>query len=852
MPVVVRNSAYANTSGATTPVLVSPETRLLFDRPRSQTVSQPIRGISGIQDDFNDGVLNTSLWATSYGTYGEANGRAFVQSAAQSYSGIQSRLIYTFDRFSIRVFPAPMADTMYGYTGVWFTTTEAAAGTDVGFIHEPVPNMLSFRTRVSYDDPTAVNITYDPVAHAYWRLRVDGASLIWETSPNAQTWTIQRTITTPTWLSGSSTTKVLLESYRSTGTTQVAEFENANITNPYDTYYGQTSMASASTLTAGALLETPSQTSMSSVSSFGSAATLALPAASGMASSSDFSASAVRATPATTAMASSSSLAVAGIRTTTTAASLTSASSLAGASSRLTTAAADFTSASTIAASPIATTPATALLASASTLTASGVATATSSTWLTSLSSMTAASAQGLVASAGLSSASVMTAAVYVVTPAGAAFQATSQLSTAAQVVAQAGALMSVASMLNASGLRTTAGASQLSSSSSVAASSLRTTYGAASWSSLSQLVAAGVRVLDVQTSLAAESGLAAEFQLTAQAETFLVAQSELAVNATRVVLSVSSLASASSLGVMATRGVAVAAMLTGFSDFDMLPQISQPGAADMDAVSEVILELGREKTAFATLSSESEFDAEIIRTSEAGVIMAAGTALLADGRRTTRVTTTFIGVSTLPAKATQREIAQVGFWVSSEFDPGTPSQNGSGGVSLSGASDLVATMYRGRFGRSTFSSVSALTLGARSEYSASVVLAALSSMTSNGVRRADLLVTFSAATQLLANGEKKLLGDAALTVSSGWTAAALQIQLSRAALISQSAMSVQVDNDRALRSFMQSFSSLYAEAVIFPLVFAARHQVIPRMPPSGITQGGSQSGVVLTEGGSA
>lgn len=78
-----------------------------------------------------------------------------------------------------------------------------------------------------------VTITYDAVAHAYWRIRETGGNVIWETNPsrNPGTWTVQRTLATPAWVTSS---YIILDAghWDVTVADTVVYFDNLNVPPP--------------------------------------------------------------------------------------------------------------------------------------------------------------------------------------------------------------------------------------------------------------------------------------------------------------------------------------------------------------------------------------------------------------------------------------------------------------------------------------------------------------------------------------------------------------------------------------------------------------------------------------------
>ena len=90
---------------------------------------------------------------------------------------------------------------------------------------------MGLYSRVGYADAGALFPAYDPVVHAWLRLREDAGSLYWETSPDGQSWTVRRTAATPAW-AGQSNLSLLFEAHRDAGTADFAELDSLNISRP--------------------------------------------------------------------------------------------------------------------------------------------------------------------------------------------------------------------------------------------------------------------------------------------------------------------------------------------------------------------------------------------------------------------------------------------------------------------------------------------------------------------------------------------------------------------------------------------------------------------------------------------
>jgi hypothetical protein len=179
-------------------------------------------------DDFTTDQL-ASLWPGSYGTVSVSSGLLHVN-ADTGYSGAVSDDVYRINGSHIQVqaFPAALNG---GTTNVIseMSVNTTTAGTDALFSCNVATGQLGLLSRTGYFDPDGVYITYSAVDHAYWRLRVSGGKMFWDTSPDGSDWTIQRTATAPSWAITDSDLKAQLLGHRDDGTTNTADWDNFNV-----------------------------------------------------------------------------------------------------------------------------------------------------------------------------------------------------------------------------------------------------------------------------------------------------------------------------------------------------------------------------------------------------------------------------------------------------------------------------------------------------------------------------------------------------------------------------------------------------------------------------------------------
>ncbi|MFE2539047.1 hypothetical protein [Actinacidiphila glaucinigra] len=142
-------------------------------------------------------------------------------------------------------YPGLMASTGFEMTGTTFYAEAAAmptGGSNASFsavVLGPTDNGTLVRTKfnggtllfescVSYTDASPVTLPYDPVAHRWWRFREAAGTFYWETSPDAATWTVRRSLATPQWLKTAGL-RINFEGYSDTGNdATAAEVDNIN------------------------------------------------------------------------------------------------------------------------------------------------------------------------------------------------------------------------------------------------------------------------------------------------------------------------------------------------------------------------------------------------------------------------------------------------------------------------------------------------------------------------------------------------------------------------------------------------------------------------------------------------
>ncbi|MFC8277189.1 hypothetical protein ACFUJR_32595 [Streptomyces sp. NPDC057271] len=179
-----------------------------------------------LRDPFDDGVVDAVLWPQSYGGVTEADGRARIP-CTQDYAGLWSAASWSlaWGQVAARVHPPAAGGGSLASVSVLVLTD--VSGTNAGIIVDGAAGVLGLYLRDGWSDPGALFPAYDPVAHAWLRLREDGGTLYWEAATDGTTWTVLRSASSPDWVSDPSLS-LLIEAHRDAGVDDVAEIEALN------------------------------------------------------------------------------------------------------------------------------------------------------------------------------------------------------------------------------------------------------------------------------------------------------------------------------------------------------------------------------------------------------------------------------------------------------------------------------------------------------------------------------------------------------------------------------------------------------------------------------------------------
>ncbi|MFE5853208.1 hypothetical protein ACFQ61_08300 [Streptomyces sp. NPDC056500] len=182
---------------------------------------------SDVVDKFTTGIgAAFSYWG---GTSWSATGRRAVVPANDEYAGLMAhepRYEITNSTFYFEVVSLPSGGTGTSFYAMVLGPTDN--GTFIRTTYTVATGMLTFENCIDYVDASPTTLAFDPAAHRWWRFRETGGTVYWETSPDAASWTVRRSMAVTQWLRFG-TLRTNFEAYADTGSvTTPAEVDNVN------------------------------------------------------------------------------------------------------------------------------------------------------------------------------------------------------------------------------------------------------------------------------------------------------------------------------------------------------------------------------------------------------------------------------------------------------------------------------------------------------------------------------------------------------------------------------------------------------------------------------------------------
>lgn len=186
--------------------------------------------LATLSDDFNDNSFDTVKWPNSFGTVTETGGVCHIDSSS-AWAAIESARTYTLTGSAVfaKITPAPAAGgTQVETEFIVVSNANRSAGTYARIVIDTALSTIIFQNWVAFSDAGQVSLTYSATDHAWLRIREAAGTLYFETAPDGVTWTTRKSVATPAWAANTDIS-FMVEAHRATGTAQVTDVDNVNV-----------------------------------------------------------------------------------------------------------------------------------------------------------------------------------------------------------------------------------------------------------------------------------------------------------------------------------------------------------------------------------------------------------------------------------------------------------------------------------------------------------------------------------------------------------------------------------------------------------------------------------------------
>lgn len=157
-----------------------------------------------LTDDFDAPAVDTVKWPGNYNSGpgslpDQPDGRARVP-CDTGFAAYGSSPIYRLQSSHAHVQLTPPSGPGHSEAYAQLLILSDVTGTQLVFEVDAATNMLAMAMHVDFTDEDPAMLPYDPVAHAWLRIREDASILSWDTSPDGRAWTTQHTADAPAWV----------------------------------------------------------------------------------------------------------------------------------------------------------------------------------------------------------------------------------------------------------------------------------------------------------------------------------------------------------------------------------------------------------------------------------------------------------------------------------------------------------------------------------------------------------------------------------------------------------------------------------------------------------------------------
>jgi hypothetical protein len=155
-----------------------------------------------LTDDFTAPTVDTVKWPDNYNTSGampdQPDGQARVP-CSDGFAAYASAPIYRLQDSSAHVQLTPPEGPGHLESYAQLLILSDVTGTQIVFEVDAATGSLMMAIHTDFVDENAAVLPYDPIAHAWLRIRESASILSWDTSPDGRAWTTLHTADSPAW-----------------------------------------------------------------------------------------------------------------------------------------------------------------------------------------------------------------------------------------------------------------------------------------------------------------------------------------------------------------------------------------------------------------------------------------------------------------------------------------------------------------------------------------------------------------------------------------------------------------------------------------------------------------------------
>jgi hypothetical protein len=186
------------------------------------------RAASSLTDGF--ATLNTAEWSP-YGTIAPTidAGRLKLTTAAADtvYAGVNNIGRESLDLTGSTIYVKVSQTPMTGSHETYFEFVKTGDPTNKLMFYIAGASFAARLTTNGSNNDTSV--TYNATDHAYWRFRESGGTVYWDTSPDASTWTNQKSAATPAWVANGAYVNLTAGHWQAQPEAVTTYFDNLNV-----------------------------------------------------------------------------------------------------------------------------------------------------------------------------------------------------------------------------------------------------------------------------------------------------------------------------------------------------------------------------------------------------------------------------------------------------------------------------------------------------------------------------------------------------------------------------------------------------------------------------------------------